>query len=300
MLPVSEAFSITRAIAHGWKGLKREPVGLLLGAFLLSIVEGGGGGGGGNNFGNLGGSGGSSNSGSDDWSGGSDWSGDSDWSNALDGFGAFDDPAILMVIGLVVSCVCILQLAFWLAASFIKPGYLQMHQEVLTDGVSSPGRLFGGKEQFKSMAMWKFLKGVIGLGTGMVAMAPGGAIAIVGAIQENGTLFVVGVILGLLIGLPAIVYVSLGLILGEHAVALEDMGPMDALERSWSLARGNRFSLLLFSFVTGLFGSLGLLACCIGVIGTKAMVDFGWTEAYLLATQEDWENWQFIQDEGLD
>ena len=121
-----------------------------------------------------------------------------------------------------------------------------MHREVLTDGVSFPGRLFGGKEQFKSMAMWKFLKGVIGLGTGMVAMAPGGAIAIVGAIQENETLLLVGVILILLIGLPAIVYVSLGLMLGEHAVALEDMGPMDALERSWSLARGNRFSLLLF------------------------------------------------------
>jgi hypothetical protein len=45
MLQVSEAFDVSRAISHGWAGVKRQPVGLLLGSLLLTLTEGGGGGG---------------------------------------------------------------------------------------------------------------------------------------------------------------------------------------------------------------------------------------------------------------
>ena len=297
MLPVSAAFSARRAISHGWAALKREPVGLLLGSFLLSIVEGGGGGGGGNNLGNLGNLGSSGSSGG---SSGSSGGGGSDWSQSMDDFGNFDDPAFLGVMAVALSCVCGLQLLFWLAASFLKPGYMQLHRELLIEGVSSPGKLFGGGAQFKSMAMWKLLKGLIGLGVAVVALAPGGGLLAVGASQDNQTLMFVGAMLMAMIAGPILIYVGIGLMLGEHAVALEDMGPMDALERSWELARGNRISLFFYGLVTGLFNIVGVLMCCVGVIGTKAMVDFGTTEAYMLATRGDWDEWRLIEDLGLE
>lgn len=289
MLPVSAAFSPSRAISHGWAALKREPVGMLLGAFLLSIVEGGGGGGG-NNLGNLGNTGGSS---------GPDWGGTSDWSQSMNGFGDLDDPAFLGVMAVALSCVCGLQLLFWLAASFLKPGYMQLHRELLVDGVSSPGKLFGGGSQFKAMAMWKLLKGLIGLGVAVVALAPGGAMLGIGAAGDNQPLMIAGGGLMVLLAGPVLVYVGLGMMLGEHAVALEELGPVDALERSWELARGNRVSLFLYGLLTGLFHIVGLMLCCVGVLGTKAMIDFGTTEAYLLATRGDWDEWRFIEDVGL-
>lgn len=296
MLSVSEAFSTARAVSHGWAALKREPVGLLLGCFLLSMVEGGGGGGGGGDFSNLG-SGGSS--GGSTGTGTGDWGGGSDWSNALDGMGGFEDPAVLALAAVALSCVCIVQIGTWLAASFLKPGYLRLHQELLFDGASSPARLFSGGAHFKSMAMWKLLKGVVGLGTLVVAATPGGGIMLAGAYTESQPLLVVGGLLLAALALPASIYVGLGLVLGEHAVVFDELGPMDALERSWSLASGNRTDLALFSLGTGFFSFLGVFACCIGLFPTTAMMAFGWSEAYLLATREDWESWRFIEEEGL-
>jgi hypothetical protein len=217
----------------------------------------------------------------------------------MNDFGNLDDPAFLGIAAVALSCVCGLQLMFWLAASFLKPGYFQLHRELLIEGISSPGKLFGGGSQFKAMAMWTLLKGVIGLGVAVVALAPGGGLMAVGVSQNNDALMGVGGLLMLIIAGPALIYVGLGLMLGEHAVALEDMGPMDALERSWELARGNRMSLFFFSFLTGLFNIVGVMLCCVGVIGTKAMIDFGTTEAYMLATNSDWDDWRFIEDVGL-
>lgn len=293
MLPVSSAFSASRAISHGWAALKREPVGLLLGAFLLSIVEGGGGGGG-NNLGNLGNSGGGSGGGT------SGSGGTSDWSQSMNDFGDFTDPAFLGVMAIAFSCVCALQIGFWLAASFLKPGYMKLHRELLIEGSTSPGKLFSGGAQFKAMAMWKLLKGLIGLGVAVVALAPGGILLAIGAGGQSESLAIVGGILMVLLAAPVLIYVGLGMMLGEHAVAIDDLGPVDALERSWDLARGNRFSLFFYGFLTGLFNIVGLMLCCVGVIGTKAMTDFGTTEAYMLATRSDWDDWRFIQEVGLD
>jgi hypothetical protein len=213
--------------------------------------------------------------------------------------GGFEDPAVLALAAVALSCICIVQIGTWLAASFLKPGYLQLHQELLVEGASSPSRLFGGGAQFKSMAMWKLLKGVIGVGTLAVAATPGGGIMVAGAYLESDPLLLVGGLLLAMLTVPASIYVGLGLVLGEHAVAFDDLGPMDALERSWTLASGNRTDLFLFSLGTGVFSVLGVFACCIGVIPTTAMMAFGWSEAYLLATREDWESWRFIEEEGL-
>jgi hypothetical protein len=278
MLPISAAFSFSRAISHGWEALKREPIGLLLGSFLLAITDGGGGGNSGSNF-NSGGSGGDPFGGSGD---------------------AFNDPAVLGIMAVAFGCACILGIAFWLARSFLTPGYFLLHQRILVEGSGSPGVLFSGGAQFKSMALWKLLKGVISLGVVMVAISPGAALAIIGATSDQPPLMIAGGVLAMLVTAPVMIYVGLGLALGDHAVALDDLGPMDGLERSWDMARGNRLSLFGYFLVLGFFNMLGIFACCVGVFATKAIADFGTTEAYLLATRDGWEDWALVQDIGLD
>jgi hypothetical protein len=89
----------------------------------------------------------------------------------------------------------------------------------------------------------------------------------------------------LLFVVPTMIYVGIGLAFGDRAVVIDGLGPTAALDRSWSLAKGNRIQLFVFLFVTRLFWLVGILLCCIGIVLTRAIVDVGTTEAYMLATQ---------------
>jgi uncharacterized oligopeptide transporter (OPT) family protein len=94
--------------------------------------------------------------------------------------------------------------------------------------------------------------------------------------------------------------------MGELVITLEGLGAMDALDRSWALASGRRFSLLLFFFVfaiLGLVASLvGLMMCCVGWFVTvpafRAIYDTAFTEGFLLLTEgrqssETWAVWNY-------
>lgn len=277
-------FDFSRAISHGWEALKRQPIGLLLGAFLMSITEGGGGGGGG---------------------GGSDQeNGDWNFGGSIDHLGQVLSPSDLLgqagapfdqlgglgvglAAGLVGCMICCGILAF-LFRSWLEPGYIRLQRDVVVNGSGEIGALFSGGDAFLNMLLWKLLSGVIGLGTLAFALLPGGALAAAGYFAgENTALMVAGAALAVLVALPAVIYVGLGLTLGNYAVALDGLKPVDALERSWSMARNNRVHLFVFLFVTGLFWILGILLCCVGIIATRAIRDVGVTEAYLLATRPD-------------
>jgi uncharacterized membrane protein len=101
----------------------------------------------------------------------------------------------------------------------------------------------------------------------------------------------VAVIFALLFVLPTMIYVGIGLAFGDRAVVIDGLGPTEALDRSWSLARGNRIQLFAFLVATRLFWFLGIFLCCIGIVLTRAIVDVGTTEAYMLATQPNSEEW---------
>jgi hypothetical protein len=81
--------------------------------------------------------------------------------------------------------------------------------------------------------------------------------------------------------IPIWCFVILGLVLVEQAVAVESLAPVAALQRSWDVAKGNRFSLLVFLVVTVIVEMAGLLACCIGFLFTAAWSYTAWYEAYI-------------------
>lgn len=266
---VAEAFDIGQAITSGVEALKRQPVGLLLGAFLLTITDGGGGGTGGNSgSGSYGGEGGPG----------------SQISDALASLGGAEAAVIAVVFGCVLCC----GIGIFLFRSWLEPGYLRLHRDLVITGAGEIGTLFGAKDVFLRVALWKLLSAVIGVGTVVVAVLPGAALLGAGyAMDESSGMMIAGGVLMGVIGTPAFIYVELGLWMGSRAVALDGMAPMDALERSWSLARGNRIHLLIFYVVTAVFTALGLVACCVGVFATRAITDVGTTRAFLVATRPE-------------
>ena len=280
---LSYAFQPTRNLAHGWEALKRQPIGLLLGAFLMTITDGGGGGSGGSNSG----------SGtreplwdSNQW-GQNHIQAASDWGQGLLGqadMGGAEMAVVAMIAGCVLGCLLLVALF----RCWLEPGYIRLQREVLADGAGKIGTLFSGTDAFVRMLLWKLLSFVIGLGTAVVSLLPGGAVAGVGwFVLDDQTFLWVGVVLGALLLLPAAFYVGIGLSLGAHAVSLDDLGAMDALERSWGLARGNRLTLFVFYLVTAIVWFLGVCLCCVGIVGTRVMRDVATTEGYLLATRRD-------------
>ena len=126
----------------------------------------------------------------------------------------------------------------------------------------------------------------------MITALPGGALIGVGIMQSNVVLGIGGAILLMLLVFPTLIYVGLGLAFGDHAVALDNAGPTEALEKSWGLASGNRLHLFLFLFVYGIarlaLAIAGLMMLCIGALFTvpisRAVTDVGFTEGYLLLT----------------
>lgn len=201
--------------------------------------------------------------------------------------GLFEDPVILVsaVIGAVV-CV----LAVMLVRAWIVSGWTRVHREVLVDGASSFGTLFGGGDRTLPMVGWRFLRSMVLAPVLVLALSPlvGAALADPDLVQAHFT-SLLG--LGGLLGLPAWLWVGPGLAFGEHFVALDEDGPLDALKHAWRAARGNRTSLIAFwlGLVIAQFAITlaGFLLLCVGVLISipyaRATVDVGWTRAWLVA-----------------
>jgi hypothetical protein len=288
MLEVSQAFEVSRAISHGWAGVKRQPVGLLLGSLLLTMTEGGGGnpmGGG-----NYGDSGSSSDHKSiamptDLWS--------EKIRSALGD--TFDLHTAAGVAALLVALTCALLCvaAVVLFRCWIEAGYLRTHRDLVISGHADTGTLFSGASDVFRLLFWKLLSGVVIVDVLAVAVVPALASAGVayGLHAEENTILGIAVLVALPFVLPTMFYVGIGLAFGDRAVVIDGLGPVAALDRSWSLAKNNRIQLFVFLFVTRLFWFLGIFLCCIGIVLTRAIVEVGTTEAYMLATQSNTEAW---------
>ncbi|MCP4809925.1 MAG: hypothetical protein GY913_10360 [Proteobacteria bacterium] len=329
-IPFSEAFSPGRAIKHGIEAVKRAPFPLLCGAFILGFTEGGGSG---NSFSSTGDV---LDDGGNDWDyGGYDYDFGSDWNYKLlsDGLGDlvqtgqiagsaptdaflqglmgssdFDDPAMIGAILGAMCCFSVLILIFFALRCWVKVGWIRLHEQVITTGEGTFGVLFGGSDRVVDMAIWAILATAINVGAIFASVIPGALVMGVGAAMEMEPLIILGGLLLMILMIPALVYIGLGLAMGDHALVLEGKSPMQALERSWELADGNRVTLFIFNFVMALFAFaavfLGLLMCCIGVILTspasRAAIDVGFTESFLMHTRGKSEalKWKLVEVAG--
>lgn len=291
--PFHDAFDIAARLSSGFRSLKVAPWPLLLGALIMQCTEGGSGSGG-NYSGSDGGDSGSWDS--YDWENLHGILGELPWgdpSGAVAAIGGAELAviAVILIVAMGVGLLCGgAMLAF---RSWIHGGYVRLHREVLRSGAGGFDTLFGAGDVFWSLVGFKLVWALIYTGTLLLALLPGGLLAIAGAVAKITPLIWVGVALMVLVAIPVAVYVTLGLVFGELAVALDGAKAMEAVERSWDLARGNRLWLLLYLFVTGLFTLVGICLLCFGIVITRAIADTGFTEAYLLATRpaSELEGW---------
>jgi hypothetical protein len=108
---------------------------------------------------------------------------------------------------------------------------------------------------------------------GLVAMGfPVGELTRAAAFESQGML-VAGVMTGaLFVTLIPGLYFGLPLYLLQAELAHnDDVSAVQALRNCYTLARGERLSILGVSFVAGLVSMVGLVACCVGVIPTLAL-----------------------------
>ncbi len=290
--PFHEAFQLRRAVDHGWAAFKAAPAPLIVGAILMQCSEGGGGG-----TGNWGSAlqdrgeadpGGSAalaprllGAGREAWCRASDALGDlfGDLSDALGGQDTTVVAAVVAV-AVVLGLVCVL--ALFAFRCWIEPGWYRLQREVLETGTGRFETLFGAWDAILRLAGWKLLAGLITLGTVLLAAIPGGACLALGLVRDQVPLAVTGGVLAALFVIPAFWYVGLGLWFGPRLVALEGARAVEALERSWDLARGHRWRLWWFVLVLVLLQVSGMCLLCIGILVTRPVAETGATGAFLL------------------
>ena len=250
----ARAFDPFRALQTSWTAVKQAPVPLLLGGMLLAFTGGGGGVG----------------VPIDPSRGGRD----------------VDVEAFLPLLLGAIGFGCCLAIAFFLFSSWIAIGFQRVVLDVLRTGRGDPGTVFDARGRFWDMVLARLFAGLIQLAAFLpFAVVLGGvAWALSERAIDDEVAIAAFVVVGLLAAIVSI-YVGLGVSMTAQAVALEDLSPADALRRSWSIARGHRWRLLLYWIVVGLFALLGLCACCIGVLFTAALARIAATESFLALTR---------------
>ena len=284
-MELRDALDIERAITHGWEGFKLSPWVMGVGSLLILMTSGNSG-----NF-NVG-----------------------DLEGLTEGGEGEMIVAGVLLAMAGIGCFCLVM--GFLINSWIMPGFIRVHRDLVVDGEGDFSTLFSGFDVIFRMILWKFLRGFITFGIISVSVLPGGFLLLAGSgllagamgdvqlpsLLVGGGALTVGFVLmfaGIIVAIVVATYVSLGLSFGSEAIALDGLGPIEAMEKSWTLVSGHRWPLLLFSMVLGIVSFMGMMACCVGIIVTSGIAGLGWTEAYLIATCDDWEEFYMLRPQVL-
>ncbi len=290
---VPAAFDIERGLRHGIAAFRRAPWVLLLGGFLKSCTEGGS----------------ASLPSTEDSaalqelfdagrrSGHSSlpgqpglWSAsDAVPSGALDMIGSLELGILIAILAVALVVVVIV----FLLGAWIGAGWIRLHAELIRTGEAAAATLFSATDCFGTMVVWSLTSGLLGIAGVAVGAFPFAGLFFVE--PNSGTYLIVGLI-GIswfLLVLAGLVYLRACLSLTSHAIVLEGLPMMAAIERSFSLTSGGRLHLLiymaLFSFISFLVTLPGYCLCLVGVLITRpiglVMRDLPYTEGFLRLTQ---------------
>ena len=139
---------------------------------------------------------------------------------------------VSLIVGLVVFAI----------GAFVKVGSTSMWLRIVRGQNQSLGASFKGAGSF------------------FVPML--GSLFLAGLAAAGGTLLCIipGIILGL------------GFYFVHFMVVDKNISYIDALKASWQLTDGHKMSLFVFGILAALLNLAGMLACCVGVLGTNAVV----------------------------
>jgi uncharacterized membrane protein len=89
---------------------------------------------------------------------------------------------------------------------------------------------------------------------------------------------------GMLLCIVPGVILALGLSLSHTLVVDAGMGPIQAMRESWRVTRGQKTQILVFALGCLLVALIGLLACCIGVLASAAVIGVAFGIVYVRLT----------------
>lgn len=241
-----------RSLTASWKLIARAPGPLIIGGLLLVVTDDG-----------------------------------------MHGGGQFTDTDFLRrewgaLRPVVLGGACFLGIVFYLISTWLWIGLPRAVDETRATGTTTFATLFDARGRYADMLLARLLIGALVL----LSLVPFGGIALVAYLLVDQRVageteaIVAGVSVALLY-LPLWIYLVLGFSWVTQAVAIEERGPVDALQRSWQLASGSRWSLLVYWLVLFVFTLLGACACCIGVLFTGAWSFVSRCEAFLELTRDD-------------
>ncbi|MDE0892804.1 MAG: DUF975 family protein [Planctomycetota bacterium] len=201
-----------------------------------------------------------------------------------------EDAVVFLVCG-----GCVLGIGLFLASVWLAAGLFLNFRSVMQTGEATSGGIFDHQGKFLPLLLTRLLVGLasvlavlpLGILFGLLAVA----FVVPMTVSEGGhgsemsaavtaLLIAVGVVLFLFV-LFVSIYVGTGLVLSEAALLYEDRQPVNAVKRSWAMAKGNRLRLFAFMLVNGLFAMAGVLLCCVGIFATATIARFAIFEAFL-------------------
>jgi len=256
-----QAFDPFRALGVSYRLLRRAPLTLLLGGFLLAVT---------------------------DLANSAEFQGRFGWDQI--GFG---DRIRLTWISPVF---CGLWILLFPIHSLLLVGYPGALQRVMVTGEQRFKDLFQDRGLWLSMVLARLMKLALVLLTLLPFYVLIGVPVFVAGRMDIGWLGVTAAVLFSLAYLPVWGYVMLGFLLVEGAVAIEGKRPIEAVQRSWQVAEGNRLRLLLYllvmiglEIVSSLILALVLLlTCCLGLPLVVILsflpaiwIEAAWFESYL-------------------
>jgi hypothetical protein len=179
-----------------------------------------------------------------------------------------------------------------LLSSWLALGHARAIEKTMRTGEDDLGMVFSTGGRFVVMVLTKLISGLIQIGVALPVLAVWAGLLFL--VNQGRIENVVAILIGLATGvvwLMAALYVHLGLLMVVPIAALEQVSAGEAIRRSFQLANGRRWSLLLFSLVSAVFAVLGFVALCVGVFVTSAMAMAMPIEAYLMHARPDRSNW---------
>lgn len=257
-----EAFDPFRALQSAFALLRKAPLALLFGGFLLWICEDG--------LPTVG------------------FGGDGSHDVELNGLNAEQFREVLTEVGretiLAIEGAAIvfalgLLLAGFLLASLLRIGMARATERTLTEGGAELEDLFQSRGRWTTMVAVRLLHALLWV----LVLLPAVALFLVAlfgslALSDNGGRAVgVGIVTFLLV-LPAVIWVLLGWSLAPYAVAIEGMGVIESFSRSWSLVRGHRWTLFLYFLVMFVVRAILGSTCCVCSCCLSFPLTTAWTE----------------------
>jgi len=183
--------------------------------------------------------------------------------------------AVMIPMAVILSIV---QLVFM---TWIDIGVARAIRAALATGQEQIRLIFGGWDRLGTLLLARLLIGLVCLviyGFMIVALL------ILGALFSTSQLSGVGVVplLGVMFAFSAVlIYVLLGLQFVTPIVAFEDCSATAAIGRSWKIADGRRWKLIVFWLFCFVLSIAGVLACFVGLLLALPLIETMRIEAFV-------------------